>query len=240
MPALNFLWTVPYQPFLNQPFYTAWGIGSASSFTGAYCSIGSTISIIRASGSSFVAMYPAGTVATGTWTVKGYLVSGSTGTYSHSGSIKVRDSTIADPAKTLYDILRNNVGSTYSTTLFSTQWYNASSAKPQVTVARGGWTTAIGNAFDTQRRHAVTLHVDTWIGDRGPASPPFGATGFKHALQLLDAEVKRIIDANNKAPSAKLTHMMITNSVPLDEVEDARRIFRTRHTVRLFWEETIA
>ena len=137
--------------------------------------------------------------------------------------------------------MRNNVGSTYSSTVFSTQWYNAAVAYPQVTVGRGGWTTRSGNTGDTQRQHVVTLYVDTWItATRAPASSMFGATGYKHSLQLLDQEVKRIIDSQNKAPSSKLVHMMITNSVPLDEITDARKVFRTRHSVRVFWSETIA
>lgn len=231
---------VPNQPFLNQNFYVVFSF-NYSTFTGAFCSIASVVAPIKASGSSFVAIYPAGSVATGTWPLYAYAVKATTaGSYDSSKTIKIRNSEIADPAKTLYDTLRNNVGTTYASTNFSTGWYSATSSKPQVTVTRGGRTDETWNVGDTFRRHDETLYVDTWVPDNSPASAFFGATGYKNALTLLDDEVKRIINSTRFTQGTKLWHAQIVRSMPLDEVTDPRRIFRTRHTVRIIWGESIA
>ena len=56
----------------------------------------------------------------------------------------------------------------------------------------------------------------------------------------MDNEVKRILNANRIAPSSKVRHMQIVRSQELNEIADNRKVFRTRHTVRLRWDETIS
>ena len=224
---------VPNSPFLNENFYLVWSRDGAT-FTGAFSSVGSVVSPIRASGASYISFYPAGTVATGTYAIYGFLVKGNTGTFTNSPSITIRNSDIADPVTTVYSLLKNNVGSTYSSTLFTTGWYDPQRTMPTVTVTRGRWTDDTANLFDTYREHEDTVYVDTWIPNR-----VFGQ-GLKAARNALDNEVKRIINANRKAPSAKMRHLQIVNSQELNEITDNRKMFRTRHTLRIDWQETVS
>ena len=233
MVSLTVAERVPNSPFLNESWYVVFGTGG-STFTAAFASVASVVAPIMATGASYAAIYPAGSVATGTYSIYGYIVKGSTGTHTVGPTIKIRNSEIADPAKTIYDILRNNVGSSYSSTLFSTGWYSDNARYPQVTVTRTSRTDMTGSLFDVFRDHEDTIYVDTWVSKRA-----FGA-GQKNAWTLLDDEVKRIINANRKAPSAKLRHMQITRSQDLSEIEDNRKVFRTRHSVRTRWDETLS
>ena len=225
---------VPNSPYLNQDFYVVFSTSAISTFTAAFCTVASVVSQIVSSGGSFVSMYPAGSVATGTWTVKAYIVKGTAGSFHHTTTIQIRNSDIADPAKIVYDILRSNVGTSYASTAFSTGWYSHKVRYPQVTVTRDGWDDTTGNLADTMRRHEDRLFVDTWVSNRA-----FGS-GIKNARNLLDNEVKRILNANRIAPSSKIRHMQIVRSQELNEVADNRKVFRTRHTVRLRWDETIS
>ena len=145
-----------------------------------------------------------------------------------------------DPAKVVYYRLKQDVGSTYSSTVFSTGWYSSSSTKPFVTVTRGPRREMTFNVGDTFRKYEETVYVDTWVPDNSPASAYFGATGYKHALTLLDWEVRRILNDARFTMGPRFWHTMVVNAAPLDEVEDNRRIFRTRFTVRILWGETIA
>ena len=146
----------------------------------------------------------------------------------------------SDPTHILYYLLRQNVGATYASTLFSTGWYNSASNKPFVTVTRASRTDMSFGVGDTYRKYEDLINVDTWVPDNSPASAFFNASGYKNSLTLLDAEVKRIINAGRFTLGPDLWHVQIVRSVPLDEVEDARRIFRTRHTVRVLWGEDIS
>ena len=231
--TFNMVSRIPNSPFLNESFYLVWSRDGAT-FTGAFSSVGSVVSPIRASGASYISFYPAGTVATGTYAIYGFLVKGNTGTFTNSPSITIRNSDIADPVTTVYSILKNNVGATYSSTLFTTGWYDPQRTMPTVTVTRGRWTDDTANLFDTYREHEDTVYVDTWIPNR-----VFGQ-GLKAARNALDNEVKRIINANRKAPSAKMRHLQIVNSQELNEITDNRKMFRTRHTLRIDWQETVS
>ena len=231
--TFNMVSRIPNSPFLNENFYLVWSRDGAT-FTGAFSSVGSVVSPIRASGASYISFYPAGTVATGTYAIYGFLVKGNTGTFTNSPSITIRNSDIADPVTTVYSILKNNVGATYSSTLFTTGWYDPQRTMPTVTVTRGRWTDDTANLFDTYREHEDTVYVDTWIPNR-----VFGQ-GLKAARNALDNEVKRIINANRKAPSAKMRHLQIVNSQELNEITDNRKMFRTRHTLRIDWQETVS
>lgn len=225
---------IPNSPFLNESFYIVFSFPGLATFTNAVCSVASVISPIAASGASYIAFYPAGTVATGIYTIYGHMVKASTGTHVVGPTIQIRNSDIADPAKILYDILKNNIGSTYSSTAFSTGWYSDSVRYPQVTVTRSRRSDDTMNLFDTFRAHEDTLHVDTWVSNRA------FAVGVKNARTLLDDEVKRIINSQRKAPSTKLRHMQITDSQDLSEIDDNRKMFRTRHSVRIKWDESIS
>lgn len=231
--TFNIISRVPNSPFLNENWYVVFSTDGAT-FTGAFCTVASVVSPIRASGASYIAFYPAGTVATGTYTIYGFRVKGATGTFVNDKTIQIRNSEIADPAKTLYDILRNNVGSSYASVAFSTGWFSDTVNYPQVTVTRNRRTDETMNLFDTFREHEETLYVDTWITGRA-----FGV-GVKNAHTLLDGEVKRIINSQRKAPSTKLRHMQIVDSQFLPEIEDRRKLFRTRHGIRVKWDESIA
>ena len=231
--TFNLVSRVPNSPFLNENFYLVWSRDGAT-FTGAFSSVGSVVSPIRASGASYISFYPAGTVATGTYAIYGFLVKGNTGTFTNSPSITIRNSDIADPVTTVYSLLKNNVGATYSSTLFTTGWYDPTRTMPTITVTRGRWTDNTANLFDTFREHEDTVYVDTWVPNRA-----FGR-GLKSARNALDNEVKRIINANRKAPSAKIHHLQIVNAQELNEITDNRKMFRTRHTLRLEWNETIS
>ena len=231
--TFNMVSRIPNSPFLNESFYLVWSRDGAT-FTGAFSSVGSVVSPIRASGASYISFYPAGSVATGTYAIYGFLVKGNTGTFTNSPSITIRNSDIADPVTTVYSILKNNVGATYSSTLFTTGWYDPQRTMPTVTVTRGRWTDDTANLFDTYREHEDTVYVDTWIPNR-----VFGQ-GLKAARNALDNEVKRIINANRKAPSAKMRHLQIVNSQELNEITDNRKMFRTRHTLRIDWQETVS
>ena len=231
--TFNMVSRIPNSPFLNESFYLVWSRDGAT-FTGAFSSVGSVVSPIRASGASYISFYPAGTVATGTYAIYGFLVKGNTGTFTNSPSITIRNSDIADPVTTVYSILKNNVGATYSSTLFTTGWYDPQRTMPTVTVTRGRWTDDTANLFDTYREHEDTVYVDTWIPNR-----VFGQ-GLKAARNALDNEVKRILNANRKAPSAKMRHLQIVNAQELNEITDNRKMFRTRHSVRIKWDETVS
>ena len=231
--TFNMVSRIPNSPFLNENFYLVWSRDGAT-FTGAFSSVGSVVSPIRASGASYISFYPAGTVATGTYAIYGFLVKGNTGTFTNSPSITIKNSDIADPVTTVYSILKNNVGSTYSSTLFTTGWYDPQRTMPTVTVTRGRWTDDTANLFDTYREHEDTVYIDTWVPNR-----VFGQ-GLKSARNAIDNEVKRIINANRKAPSAKIRHWKITNSQELNEITDNRKMFRTRHTLRIDWQETVS
>ena len=231
--TFNVISKVPNSPFLNENWYVVVSTDGAT-FTGAFCSVASVVSPIRASGASYIAFYPAGTVATGTYAIYGFLVKGNTGTFTNSPSITIRNSDIADPVTTIYSILKNNVGSTYSSTLFTTGWYDPQRTMPTVTVTRGRWTDDTANLFDTFREHEDTVYVDTWVPNR-----VFGQ-GLKAARNALDNEVKRILNANRKAPSAKIRHLQIVNSQELNEITDNRKMFRTRHSLRVLWQETVS
>ena len=231
--TFNMVSRIPNSPFLNESFYLVWSRDGAT-FTGAFSSVGSVVSPIRASGASYISFYPAGTVATGTYAIYGFLVKGNTGTFTNSPSITIRNSDIADPVTTIYSLLKNNVGSTYSSTLFTTGLYDPQRTMPTVTVTRGRWTDDTANLFDTFREHEDTVYVDTWVPNR-----VFGQ-GLKAARNALDNEVKRILNANRKAPSAKMRHLQIVNSQELNEITDNRKMFRTRMTVRLKWDETLS
>ena len=224
----------PSSPFLNESWYVVFDFPGLATFTGAFASVASVIAPISATGASYAAFYQAGTVATGTYTIYGYLVKGSTGTHVVGPTIKIRNSDIADPVTTVYSLLKNNVGSTYASTLFTTGWYDPTRTVPTVTVTRGRWTDETGNLFDSFREHEDTVFVDTWVPNRA-----FGQ-GLKAARNSLDNEVKRIINANRKSPSAKIHHMKIVNAQELNEISDSRKMFRTRHTLRVNWEESIA
>ena len=226
---------VPNSPFLNENFYVAFSFPGVASFTGAYCSIASVISPIGASGASFIAFYPAGTVATGTYTIYGYMVKGSTGTHVVGPTIKIRNSDIADPVTTIYSLIKNNLGGTYASTLVTTGWYDPTRTVPTATVTRGRWTDESANLYDTHREHEDTVNVDTWVPARA-----FGYGGQKATRNALDNEVKRIINANRKAPAAKIRHVQIVDSQELNEVSDNRKMFRTRHVLRIKWDETIS
>ena len=231
--TFNMVSRVPNSPFLNENFYLVWSRDGAT-FTGAFSSVGSVVSPIRASGASYISFYPAGTVATGTYAIYGFLVKGNTGTFTNSPSITIRNSDIADPVTTVYSILKNNVGTTYSSTLFTTGWYDPQRTMPTVTITRGRWTDDTANLFDTYREHEDTVYVDVWVPNR-----VFGR-GMKSARNALDNEVKRILNANRKAPSAKMRHLQIVNSQELNEITDNRKMFRTRHTLRIKWDETVS
>src|SRR3990172_6651897 len=231
--TFNMVSRVPNSPFLNENFYLVWSRDGAT-FTGAFSSVGSVVSPIRASGASYISFYPAGTVATGTYAIYGFLVKENTGTFTNSPSITIKNSDIADPVTTVYSILKNNIGSTYSSTLFTTGWYDPQRTMPTVTVTRGRWTDETANLFDTYREHEDTVYVDTWVPNR-----VFGQ-GLKAARNALDNEVKRIINANRKAPSAKMRHLQIVNSQELNEITDNRKMFRTRHSLRILWQETVS
>ena len=231
--TFNMVSRIPTSPFLNESFYLVWSRDGAT-FTGAFSSVGSVVSPIRASGASYISFYPAGTVATGTYAIYGFLVKGNTGTFTNSPSITIRNSDIADPVTTIYSLLKNNVGSTYSSTLFTTGWYDPQRTMPTVTVTRGRWTDDTANLFDTFREHEDTVYVDTWVPNR-----VFGQ-GLKAARNALDNEVKRILNANRKAPSAKIRHLQIVNSQELNEITDNRKMFRTRHSLRVLWQETVS
>src|SRR3990167_5698599 len=225
---------VPNSPFLNEPFYVAFSLGSTSSYTFAACSLASTMEQIVPSGASFIANFRAGSVATGTWPIKGYVVKGATGSFTHAGTIQIRNSEIAAPAKTVYDILKDNVGSSYAAIRFSTGWYSHTLDVPQVTVTREARSDETWNLGDTMRRHEESLAVDAW--STGTA---FGQMSDKHTHTLLNDEVKRIINANRFEPSTKLKHMQIARTQYLPEITDNRRIHRTRHSLRILWSETI-
>ena len=229
---------VPNSPFLNEDFYCVFEI--TSTFTGAFCTIASVVAPIGLTGGSYAAVYPAGTVATGTYTIYGYVVKGSTGTFVNNKTIQIRNSEIADPVATVYSILKNNLGGTYSSTLVSTGWYNRTKTVPQITVTSARRTDETYNLNDTFRNHEEILYVDTWISGREAGASLFGTTSLKRQSTLLDDEVKRIINSQRKAPSTKLRHMQIRDSQPLDEVSDNRKVFRTRHAIRIGWDETIA
>src|SRR3990167_5569559 len=102
MPSIYIRERIPNSPFVNQNFYVVFEI--TSTFTGAFCSIGSTIAPIALTGGSYAAVYPSGTVATGTYAIYGFVVAGSTGSFVNDKNITIRNSEIADPAKTVYDI----------------------------------------------------------------------------------------------------------------------------------------
>ena len=235
--TFNMVSRIPSSPFLNQNFYLVWSRDGAT-FTGSFSSVGSVVSPIRASGASYISFYPAGTVATGTYAIYGFLVKGNTGTFTNSPSITIRNSDIADPVTTIYSILKNNVGSTYSSTLFTTGWYDPQRTMPTVTVTRGRWTDDTANLFDTYREHEDTIYVDVWVLHK-KGSNEMGFASTKGRRNALDNEVKRILNANRKAPSAKMRHLQIVNSQELNEIADNRKMFRTRMTVRLKWDETI-
>src|SRR3990167_1469357 len=128
---------VPTSPFLNESFYIVYSFPGLATFTAAFASVASVIAPISATGASYAAFYQAGTVATGTYTIYGHMVKGSTGTHVVGPTIKIRNSDIADPVTTVYSLLKNNIGSTYSSTAFSTGWYEPTRTVPVVTVTRG-------------------------------------------------------------------------------------------------------
>lgn len=236
--TFNMISRVPNSPFLNENFYLVWSRDGAT-FTGAFSSVGSVISPIKASGASYISFYPAGSVATGVYAIYGFLVKGNTGTFTNSPSITIRNSDIADPVTTVYSLLKNNIGSTYSSTLFTTGWYDPTRTMPTITVTRGRWTDDTANLFDTCREHEDAIYVDTWVPDK-KGSSTMGFTSVKGRRNALDNEVKRIINANRKAPSAKIRHLQIVNSQELNEITDNRKMFRTRHVLRLKWQETVS
>ena len=228
---------VPASPYENQDFYVVFGFGATySTVTGAFCSIGSYIAPIKASGASYAAIFPGGSVPAGSYAIYGFAVSGSVGRFTNSRSITIQASEIADITVTVYNLIRNNIAATYSSTLVSTGWYSTSHVLPQITVTRAGGAHKSKNLSDTYKEHDEDIHIDSWVGSRA-----FGA-GLKRAKYLLDAEVKRIINANRKDPSTKVRHLELYKSDPMDEVErtDNRRIFRTRHTVIAHWVETVS
>ena len=67
-----------------------------------------------------------------------------------------------------------------------------------------------------------------------------GFASTKGRRNALDNEVKRILNANRKAPSAKMRHLQIVNSQELNEITDNKKMFRTRHTLRIDWQETVS
>jgi len=237
--TFNLVSRIPDSPFLNENWYLVWGTDGAT-FTGAFSSVGSVVAPIRASGASYISFYPAGSVATGTYAIYGFHVKGNTGTFTNSPSITIRNSDIAEPVATVYSIIKNNIGSTYATALVTTGWYDRTATRPQITVTSARRTDETFNLNDTFRLHEETVYVDTWVGTRDTGASLFGTTSKKRSRKLLDDEVKRIINANRKAPSAKLRHMQIVDAQPLDEVTDNRRMFRTRMTVRIAWDETVS
>src|SRR3990167_9785666 len=236
--TFNVISKVPNSPFLNENWYVVISTDGAT-FTGAFCSVASVVSPIRASGASYIAFYPAGTVATGTYAIYAFRVKGATGTFTNDHSVQIRNSDIADPVTTVYSLLKNNVGSTYSSTLFTTGWYDPQRTMPTITVTRGRWTDDTANLFDTYREHEDTIYVDTWVLHK-KGSNEMGFASTKGRRNALDNEVKRIINANRKAPSAKMRHLQIVNSQELNEIADNRKMFRTMHTLRIKWDETIA
>ena len=231
---------IPNSPYLNQNFYIVFSFPGVATFTNAFSSLGSVIAPIAASGGSFIAFYAAGTVPVGTYAIYAYMVKGATGTFVNDKSITIQDSEIAEPVTTIYSLIKNNLGGTYASTLVSTGWYNRTKTIPQVTVTTARRTDESFNLNDTFRRHEETIYVDTWIAGREKGASLFGSTSLKRQRKLLDDEVKRIINANRKAPSSKIRHVQFVDSQPLDEVEDERKVFRTRHTLRVKWDESIS
>ena len=230
---------VPTSPFLNQNFYLVWSFPGLATFTAAFASVASVVSPILASGASYISFYTAGSVPVGTFNISAYMVKGATGTFYTGTNIIIQDSEIAEHVATVYSIIKNNLGGTYASTLVTTGWYNRQLTRPQITVTSNTRTDDTWNLSDTFRRHEETVYVDTWVTSRQLGASMFGSTSLKRQRKLLDDEVKRIVNANRKAPSAKIRHMMIANSQPLDEVDDARKVFRTRHSLRLIWDETL-
>jgi hypothetical protein len=131
------------------------------------------------------------------------------------------------------DQLRNNMRTSLASTTITTTWYNQDSSRPQVTVGQGPDTIDPLTIGDTARRHLSTVYVDTWIGSRA-----FGG-GMKRARYLLDDEVQNVIDTNRKDPESPYRWMHVTAALPLDEITDERRVFRTRHTVVVEWYEDL-
>src|SRR2546430_1009566 len=130
---------IPNSPLLNQNFYLVWNTNGAT-FTGAFSSVGSVISPIRASGGSYISFYPAGSVPPGTYAPYGFVVKGATGTFVIGSSITIQDSEIAEPVATIYALIKNNLGATFSSCLITTGWYDTNVSRPQVSVTRGRWT----------------------------------------------------------------------------------------------------
>jgi len=224
---------VPNSPRLNEDFYIVFGF-AGSTFTGAFASIGSVVAPIKASGASFAAIYPAGSVATGTYSIYAFYATASDGSFANNKTIQIRNSDIAEPQKTIYTLIKDNLGSSYASTLVTTGWYSLDATPPQVTVTTLSRETRGKNLYDTWRDNEDRVYVDTWISARA-----FGV-GMKAARALLDGEIKRIVNANRKAYSTKWRHMEILRSEPLDEISDNRKFFRTRHTVRIRWDETLS
>lgn len=131
------------------------------------------------------------------------------------------------------DQLRNNIRASLASTTIVTTWYNQGSARPQITVGPGPEAPSPFTMGDGVRKYLSTVHVDTWIGSRA-----FGG-GMKRARYLLDDEVHNIINTNRKDPESPYRWMHVTGSLPLDEISDERRVFRTRHAVQVEWYEDL-
>jgi len=232
---------IPASPKLNESFYVVFSTPGLATFTGGFATIASVVSPISATGASYAAFYTAGSVPVGSWNIMGFVVKGATGTFVTGTNITIQDSEIAEPVVTVYNLIKNNLAGTYASTLVSTGWYSSDATKPIITVTTARRTDETFNLNDTFRQHIETVYVDTWIaGTRDTGATLFGTSSRKRARRLLDDEVKRIINANRKAPSNKIRHLMIQDSQPLDEISDNRKVFRTRHTIRLKWDETIS
>src|SRR5437870_9457342 len=113
---------VPASPFLNHYWYCVFAFPGLATFTAAFASVGSVISPIMASGASYIAFYTAGSVPVGTYNIYAAMVKGSTGTSLTGKSITIQDSEIADPAATIYALIKNNLGGSFASTLVTTGW----------------------------------------------------------------------------------------------------------------------
>ncbi len=231
---------VPASPYLNQNAYIVISMPGLATFTGGYVSVASVISPIQASGASYVAFYTAGSIPVGTWDIKAFVVKGAMGTFTNGVNITIQDSEIAEPVATIYSLIKNNLGGSFASTLVTTGWYDTNVQRPQISVTRNRWTDMSGNLFDTFRQHEEEIYIDTWVSGRDTGTSQFGTTSIKRARKLLDDEVKRIVNANRKAPSSKLRWMILRGSQVRDEVTQQRKVMRTTHTLRLLWDETIS
>src|SRR5207247_6178528 len=174
------------------------------------------------------------------WDIKAFVVKGATGTFVNGTNITIQDSEIAEPVATIYALIKNNLGGSFASTLVTTGWYNTNSQRPQITITAAKTSDKTSNLFDTFRQHEDQIYIDTWVSSRDTGASQFGTTSIKRARKLLDNEVKRIVNANRKNPSNKIRWMILDNGVPMDEVTSPRKVMRTRHTLYLVWDETIA